>query len=85
MAARPRSKTHKHVTVWLPNETISALDAHLARQAAKVPGARASRHSWLAYLVQQALSDAASPALAAHRARLAEAAALYAAEEVPHD
>lgn len=73
MAARPRSKTHKHVTVWLPNETISALDAHLACQAAKVPGARASRHSWLAYLVQQAL--------AAHRGRLAEAAALDAAEE----
>ncbi len=66
MSTLPRNETHKHVTVWLPYEQLAGLDAHLTREVARVPGARASRHSWLAALVARELA-----ALGAHVAEQA--------------
>ncbi len=71
--------TSTPVTAWLPNELLTRLDTHLAARCAG-PGVRPSRQAWIVDAITRALSDAASPALAAHRGRLAEAAALDAAE-----
>lgn len=56
MSARLRKTTHRHVTVWLPNEQVTAMDSYIAREVARVPGARVSRHSWLAALVARELA-----------------------------
>lgn len=53
---RTRTETHRHITVWLPHDQVAALDAHLARAVARVPGARPSRHGWLATLVARELA-----------------------------
>lgn len=63
------------VTTWVPDALLAQLDAHLAAQCAPLVGARPSRQAWILAAVRRVLSDAASPALALHRARLAEAAA----------
>lgn len=77
--------TSAPVTAWLPNDLLARLDAHLAARCAGAPGVRPSRQAWIIEAVKVALSNAESPALAAHRGRLVEATVLYAAEEVPHD
>lgn len=59
---RTRDTTHKQIAAWLPHEQLAQLDAHLAREAARVPGSKLSRASWLTELVRREL-DAARPLL----------------------
>lgn len=72
--------TSAPVTAWLPNDLLARLDAHLAARCSGAPGVRPSRQAWIIEAIKVALSNAECPTLAAHRARLAEAAELYAAE-----
>jgi len=71
MSARKQS-----VNAWLPIDLVRRLDAHLAARCAGAPGVRPSRQAFIIDAITRALSDAEHPALAAHRGRLAEAAAL---------
>lgn len=55
---RTRTNTQTQISTWIPNEQIAALDAHLAREAARVPGARMTRASWFAAIVARELATA---------------------------
>ena len=48
----------KALTVWLPPELVAELDRYLAAQVQHVPGARVSRHAWIAEALRRALSEA---------------------------
>ena len=68
-------KNERLIQIWMPRDLATQLDGHLAARCAGIPGAKPSRQGYLVDLVRRALSDAASPALAAHRGRLADAEA----------
>lgn len=61
------------ISVWVPADLAAQIDS-LAAQAAGT-GLKFSRSAWVVDAIRRVLSDAASPALTVHRARLAEAAA----------
>ncbi len=61
-------------SVWLPPDVAAQLDA-LASRSAAGSGVRFSKSGWIVDAIRRALSDAANPALALHRARLADAMA----------
>jgi hypothetical protein len=82
-AAATKRTDQRNVTFWISADELARLDALLLTQCAGNPGVRPSRQGFLLALVRRALSDAAHPALAAHRGRLAEAAALEAGEVRP--
>lgn len=69
-------------SVWLPPDLAARLDA-LAERSAAGSGVRFSRSGWIVDAIRTALSNAENPALAAHRGRLAEAAALETEEGRP--
>lgn len=60
MRARPDTAPHKNVTVWLPTALVDQIDRHLAQAiaAAGIPGARVTRHAWIAQAVASALATA---------------------------
>lgn len=55
---RTRDTTHKQIAAWLPHDQLAQLDAHLAREAARVPGSRLTRAGWLTALVERELAAA---------------------------
>ena len=50
------------ITVWLHAELVAELDNYLAAKVAHVPGARVSRHGWIAQTVIAGLASAKSSA-----------------------
>ena len=76
-------KKCRPISLWMPEDLIAQIDAIAAASTRGVAGATFSRSAWMLAAIRTALSDAASPALAAHRGRLADAEArTMPAEEV---
>lgn len=55
-----RTDSNKQIAFWLDNERIAALDRHLDREAAHVPGARMTRAGWVAALVAREITALAA-------------------------